>query len=224
MNMMDELLRNIRTDLRLAMNGIVSSSMRDKGMNYKMNFGVDIPRLKDIALKYEHTTALAETIWELDVREMKILATMVYPIDQFTEDKANKWVNEIPNQEIREHICKNLLQRLPYAHLLVVKWAMDSDYSVRLTGYWLYVRLMLIHAEALQNINNKTIVEQAIKDIQSDEGLLRTAALNVLKHTVKRDDKTAHYIMTEISDFATSDNPANNEIYNDLSFENSHRL
>lgn len=220
---MDDLLRDIRTDLRLAMNGVVSSSMRDKGMDYKMNFGVDITRLKEIALKYEHTPALAETIWGLDVREMKILATMVYPIDMFSESKANEWASEIPNQEIREHMCRNLFQNLPFAHVLVQKWVVSENSSIRLTGYWLYVRLLLVNAAVLNNIDKQIVIEQAIKDIQSEEGLMRTAALNVLKHSVRRDETAAQFILKEISKFANSDNPADNEIFNDLSFENEHR-
>ena len=73
--MMDELIRNIRTDLRLAMNGVVSSSMRDKGVDYKMNFGVDVPRIKGIAEKYEPNAALAKELWQIDVRELKISNT-----------------------------------------------------------------------------------------------------------------------------------------------------
>ena len=223
MNMMDDLIRNIRTDLRLAMNGVVSSSMRDKGMDYKMNFGVDIPRLKGIALKYEHTAALADAIWDLDVREMKILATMVYPLDQFSESKADEWANKIPNQEIREHMCRNLFQNLPFSHALVQKWTKSENPSMRLTGYWLYVRLMLVNADALENIDKQLVIEQALKDIQSEESLLRSAALNVLKYTVRKDEKSAHYIMSQISGFATSECPADNELFNDLSFENEHR-
>ena len=125
LNMMDELIRNIRTDLRLAMNGVVSSSMRDKGVDYKMNFGVDIPRLKGIAEKYETNAALAKELWKLDVRELKILSTMLYPVDEFTVENANEWVNEMPNQEIREHLCRNLLQELPFADELVQNWVVD---------------------------------------------------------------------------------------------------
>ena len=35
-----EQLKDIKTQLRLSMNGVVSQSMREKGLNYKLNFGV----------------------------------------------------------------------------------------------------------------------------------------------------------------------------------------
>ncbi|HTN69067.1 MAG TPA: DNA alkylation repair protein [Dysgonamonadaceae bacterium] len=217
--MMDELVRNIRNDLRLAMNGVASSSMRDKGVDYKMNFGVDVPSLQRIALKYKPNSSLAEEIWELDVREMKILSTMLYPVDQLSEAKANEWVKEIPNQETREHLCRNLLQNLSFSHKLVEKWTIDTNPSIRLTGFWLYVRLMLINSDALQKVDSHSAIGQALQDIKSESGLLRTGALNVLKHVIRRDEKSAEVIMKEVSSFSTSDNPVDREIYENLRFE-----
>ncbi len=216
---MDELIRNIRTDLRLTMNGVVSSSMRDKGVDYKMNFGVDIPRLKGIAEKYESSAALAQELWRLDVRELKILSTMLYPVDEFAMENANEWANDIPNQEIRENLCRNLLQQLPYADKLVAQWVASSDTSLRLTGYWLYVRLMLIKADILQQIEAQSIVEKALVDIHSEDALMHIAALNVLKQVIRRDQEGADSIMKQIANLSTSDNSEEKEIYDNLQFE-----
>ena len=217
--MMKELIRNIRTDLRLAMNGVVSSSMRDKGMDYKLNFGVDVPRIKGIAAKYEPNANLAKELWRLDVRELKILSTMLYPLDEFKEKNANKWANEIPNQEIRENLCRNLLQELSYADELVQKWVEESNESLRLTGYWLYVRLMMIEADVLERIKTMPIIEKALVDVHSEDNLLSTAALNVLKQVVRRNYEGADMVMSQIGKFATSVNPKEKEIYDNLQFE-----
>ena len=216
---MDELIRNIRTDLRLAMNGVVSSSMRDKGVDYKMNFGVDVPRIKGIAEKYEPNAILAKELWQIDVRELKILSTMLYPLGEFKEENANEWAHDIPNQEIREHLCRNLLQELPYADVLVQKWTASADASLRLTGYWLYVRLMLIQADVLQRIGQLPIIEKALVDIHAQDGLMHTAALNVLKQVIRRDQAGADSIMEQVAQLALSDNAEEKEIYDNLQFE-----
>jgi 3-methyladenine DNA glycosylase AlkD len=216
---MDDLIRNIRTDLRLAMNGVVSSSMRNKGVDYKMNFGVDVPRLKEIAQKYKSNAALAQELWKLDVRELKILSTMLYPVSELSEANADEWMNEIPNHEIREHLCRNLLQRLTYADELVQKWTADANESVRLTGYWLYVRLMMIQAETSKRINIQLVIEKALADVHADDTLLRTAATNVLMQVIRRRQEGADYIMEQISKFSTSANPLEKELYDNLQFE-----
>mgnify|MGYP001440737557 CR=1 FL=1 len=51
-----EQLKDIKTQLRLSMNGAVSQSMREKGLVYKLNFGVELPRIKMIAEGYEKAT------------------------------------------------------------------------------------------------------------------------------------------------------------------------
>ena len=64
------------------MNGAVSQTMRelggDQGMKYKMNYGVSLPTIKDIALEYYPNHALAEDLWRQEVREMQLAA--VYKI------------------------------------------------------------------------------------------------------------------------------------------------
>ena len=50
---MDEILKSIRVDLRRSMNGDVSKNMRDKGLNYYINFGIDIIRLRTLSKRHE---------------------------------------------------------------------------------------------------------------------------------------------------------------------------
>jgi hypothetical protein len=56
----NEKIKEIKKELRLAMNGVVSSIQRNQGVNYKINFGVEIPRIKGIAGKFEKDEELAK--------------------------------------------------------------------------------------------------------------------------------------------------------------------
>ena len=38
-----ETIKDIKSKFRLFMNGVISQSMRDKGMDYKLNFGIELP-------------------------------------------------------------------------------------------------------------------------------------------------------------------------------------
>ena len=40
----EETIKDIKTQCRLAMNGMVSTAMRERGMDYRLNFGVEYPR------------------------------------------------------------------------------------------------------------------------------------------------------------------------------------
>lgn len=51
--MLQNELKEIRTQLRLAMNGVISTSMREKGIVYKLNFGVPLPEIKQIVATHK---------------------------------------------------------------------------------------------------------------------------------------------------------------------------
>ena len=78
-----EQLKEIKTQLRLSMNGAVSQSMREKGLVYKLNFGVELPRIKAIAETYEKDHSLAQALWKEDIRECKIMAGRLQTGDNF---------------------------------------------------------------------------------------------------------------------------------------------
>ena len=58
MESLQDEIREIRKQLRLAMNGVISTSMREKGIVYKLNFGVPYPEIKEIARKHKHFSNL----------------------------------------------------------------------------------------------------------------------------------------------------------------------
>lgn len=216
---MKEIIKKIRTDLRLSMNGAVSSSMRDKGINYRMNFGVGIPRINQISEKYEQDKELAETLWSDDVRELKILATLLYPIEEFSKELAMSWIVEIKDQELREQLCKNLLQNLTYANELVEESAKNNIEHIRCTGYWLFARLCITKSETVEKINCDELLQNAISDFNSQSMLLRQAALNTLKYYGRISGENATNVLQKVSHLEGSENHVEKEILSILKFE-----
>lgn len=139
---MDDKLRDVRKKLRLAMNGIISSSMRQKGMEYKLIFGVPLPEIRQISGSIEADADFARTLWREDVREMKILATMIFPSDMMTVNEALQWVAEIKYLEIAEQCCNNLFPFIPESDKLATLLLSDlkSLYG-RVSGFLLFAQL-----------------------------------------------------------------------------------
>lgn len=215
--MQEEIIKDIRKRCRMAMNGIASASMRGYGLNYKLNFGVSIQKIKEIAARYTSDKELAETLWLDGTRELKILATLLYPIDEFTIETANRWVTQIPNQEIREQICVNLLQVIDFADKLSLESINCPDENIRATGYWLLVRLLLtkkfsgtIQLDTFQHVWN---------DISSENVSLRNATTLFLKNAGKSAPQLADKILEKVIIFKDSEDPLLKEIYDSLFFE-----
>lgn len=214
---MQNIIQDIRRQCRFAMNGVASASMRQKGINYKINFGLVIQQIKTISQKYEQSKELAEALWKEDTRELKILATMLYPIDEFTSETADKWTNEIPNQEIREQVCLNLFQELPFAEKSATEWSNSNDEDIRITGYWLLTRLIIA-----KKLNKQLSIDKYIfiwNDIISANVFLRNATLLVLKHIGRQSKEIADSILAKISVYNGSEDLIKQEAYNNLAFE-----
>ena len=125
------------------MNGAVSQSMREKGLVYKLNFGVELPRIKQIAARYEKNHELAQALWKEDIRECKILAGMLQPVDTFLPEIADIWVESIRNIEIAELTSMNLFCQLPYAPAKSLQWIADEREYFQVCGFLTIARLLM---------------------------------------------------------------------------------
>ena len=109
-----ETIKEIKKQFRLFMNGVVSQSMREKGLDYKLNFGIEVPRIKEIASKFEKNHEVAQALWKENIRECKIMAGLLQPVDTFYPDIADIWVEDMRYPEIAELTCMNLFQHMLY--------------------------------------------------------------------------------------------------------------
>ena len=127
-------VREIKKELRLAMNGVVSTIQRNHGLNYKINFGVEVPRLKGIAGKFDKEKGLAERLWQDNIRECKMLAIFLMPESGYT-DVAEKWIEETPFTEIADHLTMVILSNLPNAATKAIGWIQNSNGMFRYCGF-----------------------------------------------------------------------------------------
>ena len=102
-------LMTIKRSFRLLMNGPGSQSMRDKGLGYKLNWGVPFYELKKMAQEYGKDYDLAIELWKEDIRECKILATLIMPADRMLAEITDIWMEQVQSQEMAEMLAFNLL-------------------------------------------------------------------------------------------------------------------
>ena len=188
--------------LRLSMNGVASESMEGKGAVYKVNYGVSYPRLKEIAHRFPKDKTFAGMLWENDIREMKILATMLYPVDLFTRQEADAWVRAITQLEIAEQACMNLFSALPFAKEKALEWIAEDGRFVKITGYLLISRLAARKQWDVEEID--TIFSHIRRSLTDDSLLLVRTMLQCLGRLAGKDKETAGYILGLIGRFPDS--------------------
>ncbi len=135
--------RVIRQQFRRAQDGVVSASMREKGLDYGINFGLTLQHIKRLATLVQENEYLARYFWGRNVRELKLIATLLYPKEKFGLAEAETWVEAAINVELEEQLVFNLLQFVPEALSIATKWIDDEELEGRKQrlGYMLWARL-----------------------------------------------------------------------------------
>lgn len=175
-----EKLKRIKQTFRLRMNGVASQSMREKGANYKINWGINLMELRQMANDYGKDYSLAIELWKEDIRECKILATLIMPADKMLPEIVDLWMEQTPTQEIAEMAAFNLYQHLNYAPLLAYQWVASDKDIYQVCGFQLLSRLFANGQEPNERGINE-FLDQAITALQVDNSGVRHAALNCLQ-------------------------------------------
>lgn len=213
-----EQLKDIKTQLRLSMNGVVSQSMREKGLTYKLNFGVELPRIKQIAAAYKKNHDLAQALWKEDIRECKILAGMLQPVDTFYPEIADIWVEAIGNMEIAELTCMNLFQHLPYAPAKSFQWIADETEYAQVCGFLTIARLLVKKGDMDERPAGE-FLDQAICAVLSGSYHVRNAAMLAIRKYMQHSEEHAFRVCRLVEDMAGSMKEAEQLLYNMVSEE-----
>lgn len=176
-------LMEIKRSFRLLMNGPVSQSMREKGMDYKLNWGVSLPHLQEVAREYGKDRDLAIALWKEDIRECKILATLIMPANEMSRELVDVWMEQLHGQEMAEMLSFHLLQHLDFAPALAYEWMASDKDLYQLTAYHLLSRLFLLGQEPNERGINE-FLDQAAVALQSDNMGLRHAVANCVMRFV----------------------------------------
>ena len=174
-----EKVKEIKQSFRLVMNGPASQSMREKGLKYELNWGVPVPTLKAMAKDYGKNYDLAIELFKEDIRECKILATMIMPPERMLPEIIDVWMEQTTQNEIAEQLAFNLLQYLDYAPMLAFEWIATDKPIYKLTGYHLLSRLFMKGKEPDERGINE-FLDQVEADLQGDDNSLKHAAYNCL--------------------------------------------
>ena len=169
-------IKEIKQSFRQMMDGSVAQSMRDKGLNYHLNWGATLPRLQEMAQEIGQDYDLAIALWKENVRECKILATLLMPADQILPEVVDIWMEQIPSQEIAEQAAFNLWQHLPFAPEKAYQWiASDKEYD-QLCGFHVLTRLFINRQEPNERGINEYL-DQLLTALQGPYPSVRKAAM-----------------------------------------------
>lgn len=174
-------VQEIKRSFRLMMDGATAASMRQKGLQYKLNWGATLPRLRQLADEIGKDYHLAIALWKDNVRECKILATMIMPPKEMLPEITDLWMEQVETVEIAEQAAFNLFQYLDYAADKAFLWLSSSQDLPQICGYHVLSRMFMRGCEPTERDINE-FVDQALVALQSSNTDLKKAAMQSIIH------------------------------------------
>jgi 3-methyladenine DNA glycosylase AlkD len=186
------------------MNGPVSNSLKNYGLGYKLNYGVSIPQLQSIAQQYKGNHELALQLYNREIRECKIIASMIADPEILTGEQIDNWAQSFTNIEIVEQVCSNLLWKSEYALSRSIEWCLSLDELMQRAG-------LIIAARCARNLEIKNIVFEPYIDIidnldENQVATLKSPIEFTLRQLGKRNESFRDKVLTLAQNMVDSEN------------------
>ena len=139
---MEEIIRNIKKELRANMNGIASTQMRRGGMPHHVVWGIELPRLRNIAAEFAPDRSLGQRLWSENVRESQLLGILLTPAQEFLPEVADIWVHEARTPEAVSLLAMELIAPQPWATDMAFRWIAGTHPLASLCGWLTMCRLL----------------------------------------------------------------------------------
>jgi len=192
------------------------------GITPERTYGVSIPNLRKIAKEIGRDHNLAQELWESNIRETRVLASIVDESNKVTEEQMESWAREFDCWEICDQCCMNLFGRTKFVYQKVVEWSSREGEFVKRAGFVLMAVLAvhdkktddmeferflpIIKREATDGRNFvKKAVNWALRQIGKRNLNLNKRAVEVAEEIQKMDSKAARWIATDATWELTSE-------------------
>jgi 3-methyladenine DNA glycosylase AlkD len=184
------------------------------GINPKDTYGVSIPVLRKMAKQIGRNHLLAKKLWTLGIHEARILAGMIDPPEEVSEDQMEKWVKDFDSWDVCDQVCSNLFDKTKFAHKKAIEWSKRREEFVKRAGFVLMATLAvhdkeasdkeflkflpIIKREATDERNFvKKAVNWALRQIGKRNSALNKIAIQTAKEIQKIDSKSARWIASD---------------------------
>ncbi len=108
----DAELKQILQQTIMLQNGAVAAQMAKSGVRGLMNYGVSLPDLRRIAAEWGTNHELARRLCPLNIREARILASMLFDANKLTDSDLTLISQSITNIDMAENFAQNIVSKI----------------------------------------------------------------------------------------------------------------
>lgn len=197
------LAKDLRASLRHSMDGMVASSMREKGLHYGINFGLTMEFIQAQARRLPRRADLAAYLLSRDVRELKLIGQIIYPAEALDFVSLTQIAEACAlNPELRDCLAKHLLDGHPHSCQYALAWLMAGTkyQDLQALAYTTLARQFTLgHGTLIEQAHEEVLMRLAFATLSADSPYMsaeQKAALLMLKRWGRQDKRIQAAILT----------------------------
>lgn len=150
--------------------------MKRFGINVEKAFGISVTKLRSIAKKIGKDHQLAIQLWNSEIHEARILASMVDDPNLVTKSQMNNWVKDFNSWDLCDQVCSNLFCKTSYAEDKIFEWSKSKKEFIRRAAFSLIACLAV--RDKKRRDEEFLIFFDLIKEYSTDERNFVKKAVN----------------------------------------------
>ena len=173
--------------------------------------GVSMPNIRAVGSSTIKDHALAEHLWQSNIHEARILATLIDKPEWVTREQCDRWALGFDSWDVVDQVTGNLFDRTSFASELISDWSTDDEEFVKRAAFsmiaWMAVHrkkdpdeslliyLPIIEREAHDGRNFvKKAVNWALRQIGKRSVTLHGPALELAQRLAASEDKAERWV------------------------------
>ncbi len=184
------------------------------GISPRQTFGIKIPVLRKMAREIGRDHELAQALWSHDIRETRILASMIDEPKKVTANQMDHWTQDFDYWEICDQCCMNLFEKTEFAYEKAVEWSRDAREFVKRAGFVMMARLAVSDKKADDEVfkaflpiikrgavDERNMVKKgvnwALRQVGKRNSWLNRLAIETADEIQKMDSKAAKWVASD---------------------------
>ena len=166
------------------------------GITPERTFGVSLPNLRKLAKELGTDHEFAKQLWANNIRETRILASLIADPQLTTEEQMEQWVLDFDYWEICDQCCSNLFRYTSFAYQKAIEWSDREEEFVKRAGFALMAGLV-VSDKLAPNTQFEQFTPLIIREATDTRPMVKKAINWALRQMGKRNlDLNKHAIDT----------------------------
>jgi 3-methyladenine DNA glycosylase AlkD len=197
--------------LKQKSNALHLEGMKRYAIDNSKALGVSMPQVRQLAKEIKKDHALSLELWETDIHECRILASMIGDPKMVTPTQMDNWVADFASWDVCDQVCGNLFDRTEFAVDKAIEYSSSEKEYIKRAGFVLMAEMAvhdkkakdeafiqffpIMEREAWDDRNFvKKAVNWALRQIGKRNKTLHQLAIDTAKRISMQDSKPAKWI------------------------------